>query len=341
MKYAKYFSAVLFAGLLKVNALDCDTVKNILRSYYQIDDSANCCSYAVNDQYAVSCNGDAVTSLAIVNNLNIIEVPADVANLGNLESLDISNCNIQQFPSHLKALPKLKSLTLSKNAIGEVPEDVSQFPALEKLDLGENKLTALPATIGQLANLKVLNVYRNYLTALPESIVQLNLEKLNVESNQDLAGSFNFNGSAGFCNIKNTHLCIERKGVCNKYIVNNTRMPYCHPEQFTEEELDAGYDGNNAEVTTGNGGNTSTGGGSNKKTIIIIAAVAAVVIIAALAGLLIAKNRKKDKMQDPRLDNNYGRNPNYQQVNQNYCVNVPNGTPPNSYAVDIKPLVKH
>jgi len=369
MKYAKYLTAVLFAGLLKVNAQDCDTVKNILRTYYQIDDSVSCCNYAVNDKFAVSCNGDAVTSLAIVNNPGITEVPADVASLANLESLDISNCHIQKFPSNLNALPKLKNLVLSKNAIGEIPEDIGTFPALEKLDVSENGLTALPVSIGNLANLKNLNVYRNFITALPDSVAQLSLQRINIGGNQDLAGSLKkFSSTPELCDLRNTHICIEEKGVCSKYIVNNQRMPYCHPENFSEEELDAGFDGNTAESTTGStGGGKSSG--SKKKTIYIVCGIIAGVLLLAAIGYFLMGSGKKsnDKMgQNARLENNYGRNPDYQQMNQhpqqynpnyqqnygqNYGQNMRDadnrrsgstvGTDPNSYSVDIKPLVKH
>lgn len=166
----------------------------------------------------------------------------------------------------------------------------------------------------------------------------------NIESNQDLTGVLKkFGGAPELCNIKNTHLCIEDKGICKNYVVNNTRMPYCHPENFTEEELETGYDGNSSADSTG----SNSGGKSKTKTILIICGVvAAVLVCALLAFLLIKKNKKADnapygnvdnKMgENARLENNYGRNPNnnYQQVNQQ---TVPN----NSYSVDINPLVKH
>ena len=64
MKYGKFFSAILFAGLLKVNAQDCNVVKEILKgSGIQINEAADCCTYAQNDQYVVKCNGASVTSL--------------------------------------------------------------------------------------------------------------------------------------------------------------------------------------------------------------------------------------------------------------------------------------
>jgi len=64
MKYGKFFSAILFAGLLKVNAQDCNVVKEILKSNsIQINDADDCCTYAKNDQYVVKCNGASVTSL--------------------------------------------------------------------------------------------------------------------------------------------------------------------------------------------------------------------------------------------------------------------------------------
>jgi len=362
MKYAQLFSAVLFAGLLKVNAQDCDVVKNILRNYYQIDETTDCCSYAYNDQFVVGCNGGTVNSLAIINNPSIIEVPVDVASLAGLETLDFSNCNVQQFPYTLKALPNLKSINLWKNAIGELTDEISQFPALEKLDLSENGLTALPNSIGQMANLNELNVSRNYLVNLPDSLSSLsNLKKLNVEGNQNLGGSLKkFGKTVDTCNIRNTHVCIEEKGVCDNYVINNTRMPYCHPENFSEKELEVGSD-------------ESEGGGKSHTALIIIGIIVGVLLLAAIAGFIIAKSRKKNNnttygsVQNNNLEgnyrptspnnyqNNYQNNrpnsphsPHYQgnQMNQMNHHDISNGSIPsnvtgNSYSVDINPLFKH
>jgi len=292
MKYGKFISALLFAGLLKVNAQDCNVVNEILQSS-GIQASGDCCTYAQNDQYVVKCNGASVTSLSVINAQNVAEVPASVANLASLESIDFSNCNIAQFPYHLKTLPNLKSISLLNNGITEITDEIAEFKALENLDLGNNAIAALPASLGQLSKLNTLNLNNNNIQTLPDSLFQLgNLKKLNIASNPDLTASLKkFPAAVDQCNIKSTHICIEEKGVCNNYLVNNNRMPYCHPEQFTEEELNADNSGVQEEK--------SAQKGSSKVWIIILCIVLALLIIGAIAGYFIYKKRNAEAEASP------------------------------------------
>jgi len=64
MKYLNYISTFLFAGFLKINAQDCNVVNGVLSGFgYKVNQDTDCCTYAVNDQYSVSCDGNAVTGL--------------------------------------------------------------------------------------------------------------------------------------------------------------------------------------------------------------------------------------------------------------------------------------
>jgi len=231
MKFNKLFSITILTGLSKVIAQDCNVVKTILAGLgYPIDESTDCCNYSFNDQYTISCNGNSITQLSIVNNPNIVEIPNDILNLKSLEKLDFSNCQISQFPYKLKDLPNLKSLSLWKNSISTISEEISQFKNLEYLDLGENQLSSIPDSIGQMTNLNSLLLYNNDISSFPNSIYQLSkLKTLNVESNPNLSGELkNFGGKIELCNIKNTHICISKINTCNKYIVNNSKnMPLC------------------------------------------------------------------------------------------------------------------
>jgi len=294
MKYGKFFSAILFAGLLKVNAQDCDIVKGILKNYYQINEAEDCCKYANNDQYVVSCNGASVTSLSIINAQNLVQVPDAISSLTNLENLDFSNCQIAQFPYHLKSLPKLKSLSLWKNNISELTDEIAQFITLEQLDLGNNGLTAIPASISQMPALNNLNLSNNHIQALPDTLYQLKIKKLNVSGNQDLGGTLkSFSETPDFCNIKNTHLCIDKKGVCADYLVNNNRMPYCNPNDFTEDELNVDKSGDD-----------TLGEKVSKKvsaTTIVIIILVVLLIVLGVIGALIYKNRSKKNPQPAPL----------------------------------------
>ncbi|KAG4096113.1 L domain-like protein [Neocallimastix lanati (nom. inval.)] len=272
MKYLNYISTFLFAGFLKINAQDCNVVNGVLSGFgYKVNQDTDCCTYAVNDQYSVSCDGNAVTGLSIINNGAVNNIPDEVLKLSKLEKLDFSNCQISQFPSKLKSLPNLKSLYLWKNNIKQLPNDISELKSLEHLDLGENYLTSIPDTIGQMENLQSLLLYNNDISALPESIYKLNkLKTLNLESNQNLSGIFkSFGKKVDSCNIKNTHLCIDAKKVCDKYIVNNNdNKPFCHPED---------NDSDNSSVTT----------------VLIVIGVIALLLILAVVGYFLYKKFNK------------------------------------------------
>ena len=63
-------------------------------------------------------------------------------------------------------------------------------------------------------------------------------------------------------------------------------MPYCHPEQFTEEELNADFSGVQEEKEATKG--------SSKLWIIILCIVLALIIIGAIAGYFIYKKRNNN-----------------------------------------------
>ncbi|ORX79534.1 L domain-like protein [Anaeromyces robustus] len=238
MRYAKYISAVLFASLLKVKAQDCDVVKNILKGYgYQINEAGNCCDYSLGDQYVVSCKDNSVTSLSVINNNNVNDIPDGVLQLNNLEKLDFSNCQITQFPYKLNALQNLKTLNLWNNKITDITNEISGLKSLENLDLSNNGVSALPDTIGQLSKLQTLTLNNNKLQQLPDSLYQLSeLKTINLENNPNLRGNFkSFGNKVDTCNIKNTHLNVEQNDSCNRFITNTENSVAAAAQDAAEE----------------------------------------------------------------------------------------------------------
>jgi internalin A len=112
-------------------------------------------------------------------------IPDSISNLENLTSLDVSHNQLAPIPESVFKLQNLKLLNLSKNGLRSIPKAISQLRNLQELDLGFNELTSIPASIFfQLTDLTWLNLGFNKLTTLPASMSQLqNLVWLSLNEN--------------------------------------------------------------------------------------------------------------------------------------------------------------
>lgn len=73
-------------------------------------------------------------------------IPPGIANMINLEILNLANNQIQELPLSLSSMPKLRILNVSINRLNTLPRGFGAFPVLEILDLSYNNLNenALP-----------------------------------------------------------------------------------------------------------------------------------------------------------------------------------------------------
>ncbi len=113
------------------------------------------------------------------------EIPPEVFELEQLESLNLSGNHIATIPQDITKLSNLAGLSLSRNQLTTLPESITKISNLTWLDLSGNRLTNLPESITKLSNLTTLNLSYNKLAPLPESITKLsNLTHLNLSRNQ-------------------------------------------------------------------------------------------------------------------------------------------------------------
>ncbi|HOC44124.1 MAG TPA: hypothetical protein PKJ99_14000 [Thermoanaerobaculales bacterium] len=140
------------------------------------------------------------------NNLNGY-VPPQIADLGNLGTLQLSDNSVTSLPPEIGSLSELRSvyldgnpitslpaefwtlgvtdLDLSRTQLGSLPAEIGQFTSLFSLYVEEMQLTALPETIGNLIHLYRLHAAGNNLASLPASIGDLaSLYELDVSQNQ-------------------------------------------------------------------------------------------------------------------------------------------------------------
>jgi hypothetical protein len=147
---------------------------------------------------------DEVTSLKL-HNLELTEVPKEIASFKNLVELDLSGNKITSVAGKLSGLAKLQILNLNANQLTEIPSDLGSLKELhvlnlsankisggsisndklERLYLNNNELTSLPSGITSNKGLKTLYLHCNSLTSLDEGLLKLNnLEALMVQLNK-------------------------------------------------------------------------------------------------------------------------------------------------------------
>ena len=112
------------------------------------------------------------------------ELPDEIAQLDNLETLVYMNCAFTEFPKVLCKLKNLKTLNIFSKSLERFPDELGNLSSLTHFDMRGTQVQQLPDSIGNLSKLTSIELYANeYLKALPESIGNLtNLEKLEVRA---------------------------------------------------------------------------------------------------------------------------------------------------------------
>ncbi|CAD6185925.1 unnamed protein product [Caenorhabditis auriculariae] len=160
-------------------------------------------------QIAHLIDADVITRLTLSHN-KISVVPANIADLVNLQVLTLWNNQIEELPPSISSLPKLRILNLGMNRLSILPRGFGSFPALEVLDLtynnlserslpgnfffihtlralylGDNDFEMLPGDVENLANLQILALRDNDLLTLPRELGRLTrLRELHIQGNR-------------------------------------------------------------------------------------------------------------------------------------------------------------
>lgn len=182
---------------------------------------------------------------------NLTELPRLLAQLTQLQELNLSFNQLTSLPEWLGDLRQLQFLALSDNHLNELPESLGQLTQLRSLDLANNQLTELPHLLGQLTQLELLDLSQNQLTKLPESLSQLTqLRSLIVFSNHltalpETLGSLT---QLNVLNVLSNRLATLPKSVGDLRLLSElivaenqlTRLPdsLCHLTQLDELHLD-------------------------------------------------------------------------------------------------------
>jgi internalin A len=100
-------------------------------------------------------------------------LPAEIGQLTDLISLEISYNQLTSLPVEIGKLTKLRKLYANANKITSLPMQIGELIRLDVLDLDANNLVNLPAEIGKLRNLSILHLRKNRLTNIPKEIGDL------------------------------------------------------------------------------------------------------------------------------------------------------------------------
>eukprot|EP00795_Rhopilema_esculentum_P014645 gene14645-5732_t len=139
-----------------------------------------------------------------------LTLPPSLADLTNLENLNLFNNELENIPTTICNLPKLKFLNLALNHLKTLPKGFGACPMLEVLDLtynnltesslsanffyleplralylGDNEFEVFPGDVKHLKNLQVLVLRDNDLIELPPEVGELSrLKELHIQNNR-------------------------------------------------------------------------------------------------------------------------------------------------------------
>jgi len=123
-------------------------------------------------------------SLDLSWNRNISELSPLIANLKNIEELDLETNALTSVPVELGSLKNLKVLAINQNQFTSFPESICELSTLEELNIGNQKIAALPSDMKGLKKLKKLIVESAEIQEIPDTISDLkSLEILNLKGN--------------------------------------------------------------------------------------------------------------------------------------------------------------
>lgn len=102
--------------------------------------------------------------------------------LAQVTALILDGQQLEQIPTEVWEMPQLETLDLRRNAIKVLPETIGELKALKFLLLGKNQLRQIPES---LPNLVQIDLSANRFSLFPASLAQLNLlQKINFSSNR-------------------------------------------------------------------------------------------------------------------------------------------------------------
>ena len=106
-------------------------------------------------------------------NFRLNRLPKSIAQLQQLETLELTNCNLFGIPSILFNLSSLKHLLLAENCIKTIPNGIKSLGALQTLDLHDNNCNNVPSFFQDITTLREIKISNNRFVTFPYIIFQI------------------------------------------------------------------------------------------------------------------------------------------------------------------------
>ncbi|MBW9233440.1 WGR domain-containing protein [Leptospira santarosai] len=112
-----------------------------------------------------------------IDDQKLEEIPDEIGNYQDLETLSILYSNVSKLPNSIGTLKNLKKLSISSKKLTEFPIEICKLINLEYLYIWSQKINKLPEDMGNLINLNHLNLHGSKLKDLPKNFRKLTLLK--------------------------------------------------------------------------------------------------------------------------------------------------------------------
>ncbi|XP_066268008.1 malignant fibrous histiocytoma-amplified sequence 1 homolog [Branchiostoma lanceolatum] len=100
-----------------------------------------------------------------LSNCQLVSVPGSLANLKDLETLDLSHNYLVALPaSSIRSMPCLKTLNISHNHIPVIGQVVKKFRSVQNFDMSYNLVEEIPCELLEMEKLKSLSCSHNKIT---------------------------------------------------------------------------------------------------------------------------------------------------------------------------------
>jgi Leucine-rich repeat (LRR) protein len=161
---------------LIINVGNIDNIKEVKLRHSKIDSVPNEIGSLVNLENV---------SLTQIWHKPIGKIPDTIGKLKKLKILEAERCELSTIPESIANLTQLEELNLSFNPLGIIPDFIKELQNLTSLSLYDTALTSFPTPILSLNKLRYLNLASNKISSLPDELFELkNLEVLDLRYNE-------------------------------------------------------------------------------------------------------------------------------------------------------------
>ncbi len=126
--------------------------------------------YSMKDALA---HKEVVHTLILRNNRDLSSIPAEINQLKNLKTLDVSGTKLTSLPDELLECSKLEKITANASKIKELPKLIGNLKELKEINFGFNDISEIPASIRNCIKLKEVNFSDNNITSIPKGFGKL------------------------------------------------------------------------------------------------------------------------------------------------------------------------